>query len=83
MGDPGHHDGVLTGIPGWLPARCALNARSQDLCCLIAELAEQRVGAGSDPEGEASGSMLAELQLGDPVSQLIDDGLAVMPHRWQ
>ena len=64
--DPGHHDRVRTGIPGWLPARRAPSVPGQDLGRLSAKLAEQHAGAGSNPEGEVLRYVLAELKLGHP-----------------
>jgi hypothetical protein len=64
--DPGHHDRILAGIPGWLPARRAPDVPGQDLSCLIAEVTQQHAGTGGDSQGEVPASVLAELQLGNP-----------------
>lgn len=69
--DPGHHDRIRIGIPGWLSARRAPFVPGRDLGCLRAELAQQHAGAGGDPEGEVLRRVLAEFKLGYPREQAL------------
>jgi hypothetical protein len=81
--DPGHHGGVLAGIPGWLSTRRAPDVPGQDLGCLIIEVTKKHAGAAGDPEGEVPAGVLAVLQFGDLCQKLIDDSLAARSHCWQ
>jgi hypothetical protein len=77
---PSHRDRIPAGIPGRLPARRAPDVTGQDLGSLIAEVAQQHVGAGSDSEGEVPAVVLAELQVGDPFQKLINHILGARSH---
>jgi len=66
VSDLEHHDRVGVRVSGRGAAGRAPDVLRQHLGCLVAEPAEQLSGAGGDPQGEAVGIVLAELQLADP-----------------
>jgi hypothetical protein len=81
-GNPGYHDRGLGGIACQLTAGRAPDVFGEHLGRLKAEAADQRLGAGSGPEGEVCGTMLAEFKLTDPRAKPTDHGLAEWTNLW-